>query len=205
MTTAPLNGADIPSRREGIVNAASETFLRYGYARTTMADLAKAAGLSRPLLYLEFQDKADVFRAVAEQVARELERRIRAELDALPNLRTQLNLACEIWVVETFDLISAHPDAKDFFDLGPELLGQSYDAFEVLIADILSRAGAKQARALARLLVSASKGFKESASDGKDLRKLLQLQIDALVGYIERNAHAAAAPHAPCVRRTRRQ
>ncbi|WP_144161325.1 TetR/AcrR family transcriptional regulator [Paraburkholderia sp. BCC1885] len=190
MATALSNGADASSRRQRIVQAASETFLRYGYARTTMADLARAAGVSRPLLYLEFQDKADVFRAVTEQVAQRLENRIRAELDALPDLRAQLNLACEVWIGETFDLIDTHPDARDFFDLGPELLGQSYDAFEVLISDILNQAGAKQTRALARLLANASKGFKASASDGKDLRKLLRLQVDVLVCYVKHGPHS---------------
>ena len=53
-------------------------FFRYGYARTTMADLASAAGLSRPALYLVFPGKAEVFQAVVEWLSEHLLKRASA-------------------------------------------------------------------------------------------------------------------------------
>jgi AcrR family transcriptional regulator len=51
------------------VEAAGEVFLRYGYARTTMGDIAKAAGMSRPALYLLFPGKEQVFSAATMHLA----------------------------------------------------------------------------------------------------------------------------------------
>lgn len=50
-------------RRARIVEAAMPVFLAYGFSRTTMDDIARAAEMSRPALYLFFRNKADIFRA----------------------------------------------------------------------------------------------------------------------------------------------
>jgi len=50
------------ARRDDIVRAAIGVFLRYGYARTTMRDIAQATGLTRPTLYLTFPTKSESLR-----------------------------------------------------------------------------------------------------------------------------------------------
>ena len=47
-----------------ILNAAFEAFARYGLRRTSMADIAKGAGMSRPALYLHYSGKEDIFNAL---------------------------------------------------------------------------------------------------------------------------------------------
>ena len=60
---------DIPSKAEPsaremqVLDAAFKTFTRYGFARSTMDDIATEAGLSRPALYLHFRNKKDIYRA----------------------------------------------------------------------------------------------------------------------------------------------
>lgn len=54
--------------RQQIVRAAETVFPALGYSGTTMADLARAAGVTRPTVYAYFSSKADVFRAVAASV-----------------------------------------------------------------------------------------------------------------------------------------
>jgi AcrR family transcriptional regulator len=49
------------TRRAAILDAAVEVFLRYGYKKTSMDDLARAAGLSRQGLYLHFATKEALF------------------------------------------------------------------------------------------------------------------------------------------------
>ena len=44
-----------------IIEAATSVFLRYGFRRTTMGDIAEAAGVSRPALYLRFCNKEHIF------------------------------------------------------------------------------------------------------------------------------------------------
>ena len=52
-------------KREAVFEAASEVFSRYGFRRTSMNDIAEAAGISRPALYLMFDNKEDLFRQLA--------------------------------------------------------------------------------------------------------------------------------------------
>jgi AcrR family transcriptional regulator len=46
---------------------ARAVFLRYGYKRVTMSDIAEAAGMSRAALYVGFKSKEDVFVGVFDQ------------------------------------------------------------------------------------------------------------------------------------------
>ncbi|RDD84299.1 TetR/AcrR family transcriptional regulator [Streptomyces parvulus] len=85
-------------RSDEIADAAMPVFLRFGLRKTSMDDLARAAGLSRQGLYLHFQTKQDLFHAslerlvsraeaeVAEALAREdvpLQERVRDALTAV--------------------------------------------------------------------------------------------------------------------------
>ncbi len=49
-------------QREAILTAATATFLRYGFKKTSMDDVAQAAGVSRQGLYLYFETKDVLFR-----------------------------------------------------------------------------------------------------------------------------------------------
>ena len=51
-------------KKAEILDAATAVFLRYGYRKTSMDDLARAAGLSRQGLYLHFRTKEALFDAV---------------------------------------------------------------------------------------------------------------------------------------------
>ena len=50
------------TRRAAIVDAATAVFLRYGFKKTSMDDLARAAGISRQGLYLHFATKEALFK-----------------------------------------------------------------------------------------------------------------------------------------------
>jgi TetR/AcrR family transcriptional regulator len=62
----------IGSRLDQVTTAALAVFGRYGYQRTSMDLIAKAAGISRPALYQHFSGKDEVFRAAGERIAGEL-------------------------------------------------------------------------------------------------------------------------------------
>jgi AcrR family transcriptional regulator len=51
-------------RKQAIVMAALPLFARQGYAETTTKDLAKAAGVSEPLLYKHFPSKEALYREI---------------------------------------------------------------------------------------------------------------------------------------------
>src|SRR5258707_12937766 len=51
-------------RREQIISAARDHFRHYGYSKTTVADLAKAIGLSTAYIYKFFDSKKAIGEAV---------------------------------------------------------------------------------------------------------------------------------------------
>lgn len=66
MTQDALQETEMDPRLKAIMWAAFDTFAQYGYRRTSMEDIATAAGVSRPALYLHFRNKEDIFRSLAQ-------------------------------------------------------------------------------------------------------------------------------------------
>ena len=58
-------------RREQLLDRAAELFARSGYARATTAQLAKAAGVTEPIIYRHFSSKRDLFVALIERTGDE--------------------------------------------------------------------------------------------------------------------------------------
>ncbi|MCM6778307.1 TetR/AcrR family transcriptional regulator [Nocardia sp. CDC159] len=56
----------VAERRTAIIRAATKLFATHGYERTSVAQIAKAAGLSSAAVFYYFQDKPALFRAAAE-------------------------------------------------------------------------------------------------------------------------------------------
>jgi AcrR family transcriptional regulator len=169
-------------RRSRIVGAATPVFLRYGFGRTTMADIAQASGLTRPTLYLTFPDKESAFQAVVEAMIEEKMSQIRAGISDLSRVDEKLLYVCNAWAAEGYELVQAHPDARDMFDLGFKSVCAGYQAFEDLVADILKEAVDRSAldlspAKLARSIVYALKGFKDVAANSADLRTLIATHV----------------------------
>ena len=55
-----------PTRRADILKAAREEFAARGYAGTRLEDVARRVGISKAALYLQFADKAALFRALVD-------------------------------------------------------------------------------------------------------------------------------------------
>lgn len=56
-------------RREQLLDTAAVIFATRGYARSTTAQLAKAAGVTEPIIYRHFASKKDLFIALVERAA----------------------------------------------------------------------------------------------------------------------------------------
>ena len=64
---------DAQATRSALLDAAERVFLQRGVSRTSLNDIAQAAGLTRGAVYWHFKDKADLFNAMLERVALPLE------------------------------------------------------------------------------------------------------------------------------------
>lgn len=67
--------------RDQIVTAATEHFSRYGYGKTTVADLAKAIGFSKAYIYKFFASKQAIGEMICANCLREIETEVRAAVD----------------------------------------------------------------------------------------------------------------------------
>src|SRR6218665_681594 len=63
--------------RERILDAAERVFLERGVSRTSLNEIASAAGVTRGAIYWHFQDKSDVFNAMMMRVTLPLEEAMR--------------------------------------------------------------------------------------------------------------------------------
>lgn len=79
-------------RREAMLHAAKSVFAQYGYAEASTGELARASGVTEPMLYKHFGSKKGLFLAVLQEFAaqflKDLQERIgrRAEKDILDAL-----------------------------------------------------------------------------------------------------------------------
>lgn len=65
--------AEAEATREQLLDAAERVFAAQGVARTSLQQVADAAGLTRGAIYWHFQHKADLFNAMMERVRLPLE------------------------------------------------------------------------------------------------------------------------------------
>ena len=174
------------SKERRALESAAEVFTRYGYARTTMADVATRAGMSRPALYLLFPDKEAMF----DRVVRDLDGRklteIRAAIDGIDNWQAKISCACTEWGRHPIELVAAHPDAADLFDLRFAAVRDAYANFEQLLAEAIServeRSGISASPGeLAHVLVFSLRGLRDAAGDMAGFRRVVELQVSVLV------------------------
>ena len=65
--------ADAQATRSALLDAAEQLFQERGVSRTSLNDIAVAAGTTRGAIYWHFKDKADLFNAMMERVTLPLE------------------------------------------------------------------------------------------------------------------------------------
>ena len=67
-------------KRELIIGAALKRFAHFGWAKTTMNEIASDLSLSKPLLYYYFPDKISLFAAVMDSIIKEIDKDMDAGL-----------------------------------------------------------------------------------------------------------------------------
>jgi len=187
-TTAVISPVATP-RQAQIIEVATSVFRRYGFTRTTMADIADAVGISRPTLYTAFADKPAIFDAVIAAMVREELDRIRQGLARRRGLGPRLRYACESGVSTGYAIVAANPDARDLFDDRFAAVRAGNAAFEQLLAELLSDAvdaapvGVTKTD-LAHLISTGTQGFKHYATSTIELNRLISTLVTVILGAL---------------------
>ena len=64
-------------RRSQLLRVGRELFAEQGYAATSLDAIAKRAGVTKPVIYQHFENKADLFGSIVDDGVQELARRLR--------------------------------------------------------------------------------------------------------------------------------
>ena len=182
-------------KQQIVLDAAQAQFLRYGFRRVTMADIAGAANLSRPALYLLFENKEAIFNGVYARYVDHALSEIEAEIENLTTVSAKLAVAAEVWIVQPYELLHDTPEGRELtecsYDFTAELVDASYRRFEAIIEAVLTQPsngstnGAMAPAALAQVFALSLRGIKAGAQDVTHLRKLITDLITVTASTLE--------------------
>jgi len=183
MTAAPQTAPDL--KRTRILDGAMKVFLAYGYSRVTMDDIARAAEVSRPALYLLFKNKAEIYRAIGTMLLDASAQAGRAALASDGPFAERMMAAIECSLIAMMETIRNSPHGAEILDMKNSLasdlaavwrdtLRQSFGA---AIAEEAARnkvdldARGLTAAALADLLLDGLEGMKSRVSAADEQRE----------------------------------
>src|SRR6202035_6506 len=112
------------ARQAALLDAAVGVFARFGYRKASMDEVARAAGVSRQGLYLQFANKEELFRKALEH---SLSSQWRAAIAALSRREDSLELrliaACDAWAGRFVGSLGS--DAADLMCASTSLAGET--------------------------------------------------------------------------------
>jgi AcrR family transcriptional regulator len=179
------------ARRRELLDAALGVFLRFGFRKTSMEEVARAAGVSRQALYLHFPSKEELFRAALRQV---LETSVASAALHLQNH----DLSAEQRLVRGFDawvgrfVGALGRDAQDLGEatssLGKDMVQRHEAEFLEEVTRALRRTGVAavyrsaglSAPQLSRTLVATARGLKDESATREQFLAGFEIAVRAL-------------------------
>jgi AcrR family transcriptional regulator len=191
MNTASPDACDAriaeDGRRELVLAAALDTFARYGYRKTSMEDVAHAAAISRPGLYLLFGSKRELFSAAVTQA---LDRGLAAVAEVLADttrpVRERLLDAFDHWTGRYIGAMSREVNsmADEYRDLLGPVVAEYPSRFAALLnaalAESLNPTRVSRSAEVAQTLISTSIGIKHEVTTREAFLERLAIAIDLI-------------------------
>lgn len=100
-----------PERREQLLTVARQVFGRSGFHSVSMEEVAREAGVTKPILYDHFDSKEALYLALIETDALDLEERVRAALRAPTGNRERIREAYRAY----FEFVDEHAEGFSLF------------------------------------------------------------------------------------------
>lgn len=108
--------ADAEATRNSLLDAAEHLFQARGVSRTSLNDIAVAAGTTRGAVYWHFQDKADLFNAMMERATLPLEEALACVGDQAEELDDPL-LALRASMLSALNKTATDPQVRRVFEV----------------------------------------------------------------------------------------
>ena len=164
-------------RRPLILDAASDLFLEHGYEGTSMDAVAKAAEVTKPVVYACFAGKEELFEALLEREEARVLETIQASLPADADVEDPEPLLVE-GLTAFLRAVAASPDAYRMIFLG--------EGATAAIAQRIQRQRAAQVEAVAAL----SRSWLQRRETSADIDAAARLFATVVVGLAESGARA---------------
>ena len=128
------------------LTAALTLFGRHGFQRTSMADIAREAGIARATLYLRFPDKRALFDALASSLIDEA--LTEAEAAWVPDASLSTNLAATLLAKELgfFRIFNTTPHGSELMELDAELTATHVARLDAGFISLLAKRGRQAVR-----------------------------------------------------------
>jgi TetR/AcrR family transcriptional regulator, transcriptional repressor of aconitase len=114
-TSEPRGESRDALRRKQILAAARATFLRFGFAKTSIDDIARQAKLSRPLIYRKFRNKDEILAAAFEDLFEGRYERVAEVVRGRGSKRAKLLEVYEILYLEPWSQVTGTPMAAELY------------------------------------------------------------------------------------------
>ena len=180
MTVASQIASD--PKRARILDGAKKVFLAYGYSRVTMDDIARAAEVSRPALYLVFKNKAEIYRALGTMLLDASAEAGRAALAVDGPFTERMMAAIECSLIAMMEKIRNSPHGAEILDMKNSLAGD----LAAVWRDALSRSFG------AAIAAEASRNEVDLGARGLTAAALADMLLDGLEGMKSRVVAADA-------------
>lgn len=114
--TVKLTTDDVDTRKYEIILAARWCFLNFGFAKTSLDDIAKRANISRTLIYKVFKNKEEIFKAVFRHWLMARLPEAEAAADREGDVYARLYDVCRVVAIDTWSDMYGAPMSGEFFD-----------------------------------------------------------------------------------------
>jgi AcrR family transcriptional regulator len=178
--------ADGEVTRRRVMDSAQLCFSEQGYRETSNRIIAEKAGVTPGTIYHYFKNKRDLFLTVHEDIQEEIQKRVRAPVQAATTFREAL----KIFIDRSEELYKEHPNYSKFNAVvrtealrNPEIAGARFDHdwrhFYHDLTDL---------------------GIASGEIDRRDARAVRHVVSLVVLGLTQFGIEASAADHAECLR-----
>lgn len=195
--------SSLSSAVDKILEAGLVLFARHGFPRTSMADIAREAGIARATLYLHFQDKSAVFEALANALVDRALAAAKAAWRADASLAENIEAVVLAKDMTFFQLMKATPHGAELLDVDAELTHRHAERLDTGLKTMFAQRAAEMrkqglslkafggANGFGLFLTTASAGLKHEAKTEVDYRRAVR-QLARVASAAARDAHEGA-------------
>ena len=200
MSKSKQSPAQKNAKKSTVLDAAADVFAQYGFKRTTMNDIATAAGISRPALYLMFENKEHLFKELAAHRIEIALKEARAVLVKKQPITTRFIEGIKTFERTYTEPVASSPHGDELIDVNANLAsGIMIEGRSSLVAALVKELKkADQSgevnfqnnplshKAFVDLLLSSIGGVKKSSVSKAEYRKKTQQVIEVFLKTINK-------------------